>query len=343
MTLAMPLAAARPATQVYFDNDFLGPGQSNLQALIPLLRDPDVKLLGVGVVTGDAWLKEETAHTLRLLEIAGSSDVPVLEGAQMPLLRTQKEMSNWEARFGKIPWKGAWNAPRPGRTYHPDQPELVPPLAEGEAKTKASPEDAVSFLIRTVRENPGQVTIIACGPLTNIALALRIAPDLPRLAKEIVFQGGYLDNNLDRVTGNADYGTDFNFVFDPEAAHIVLTAPWARITAVGDVTTPVKMTEEYAGAIAKSGTPVAKYIAAYARRGQPMWDEITVAVALDRSLVTQETVMRMDVDLTQGPAYGQAQVWKEELAPGTGEHIVHLVRAIDTPRFLATFARQASQ
>src|SRR5882757_1015455 len=98
--LLLPLgAAAAPKTLVYFDNDFIGPGQSNLNALVPLLRDGNVKLLGVGVVTGDAWLKEETAHALRLLEIAGRSDVSVLEGAQMPLLRTQKEMSNWEARF----------------------------------------------------------------------------------------------------------------------------------------------------------------------------------------------------------------------------------------------------
>jgi inosine-uridine nucleoside N-ribohydrolase len=295
------------------------------------------------VVTGDAWLKEETAHTLRLLEIAGRTDVPVLEGAQMPLLRTQKEMAAWETRYGRLPWKGAWNAPRPGRAYHPDEPELVAPLAEGEPTTKASPEDAVSFLIRTVRERPGEVTIIACGPLTNIALALRIAPDLSRLAKEIVIQGGYVDNHLARVIGHADYNTDFNFLFDPEAAHIVLTAPWARITAVGDVANPITVTEDYAAAIARAGTPAAKYVGAYARRGQPMWDEIAVAVALDRSLVTQETIVRMDVDVTHGPGYGQAQIWPEDLAPGQGEQAVHLVRAIDTRRFLATFARQASQ
>lgn len=343
----LALGAAGDATGqtklVYFDNDFIGPGQSNLQALIPLLRDKDVKLLGVGVVTGDAWLREETEHALRLLEIAGRSDVPVLEGAEMPLLRTQKEMRDWEARHGRFVWKGAWNAPREGRTYHPDDPRLVPPSPAGTASTTAAAEDAVSFLIRSVRQNPGQVTIIACGPLTNIALALRIAPDLAKLAKEIVLQGGYVDTQTARATFHADYAVDFNFIFDPEAAHIVLTAPWQKITVVGDFANDVPMTEAYIGAIGKAGTPVARYVAAYARKGQPMWDEIAVAVALDPSLVTKETTLRMDVDLSHGPGYGEARIWRDSLAPGNGEQAVRMVNAIDVPRFLERFARQASE
>src|ERR1700704_6090874 len=117
--LAQARASDSPVL-VYFDNDFLGPGQSNIQALIPLLRMPHIRLLGIGVVTGDAWLAEEQAHVLRFLEIAGKPEVPVFAGAQMPLIRNQAEMKAWETRYGRIPWKGAWNAPRPGRTYHPD-------------------------------------------------------------------------------------------------------------------------------------------------------------------------------------------------------------------------------
>jgi inosine-uridine nucleoside N-ribohydrolase len=336
--------AAPPAPSlVYFDNDFLGPGQSNIQALIPLLRQNDVKLMGVGVVTGDAWLKEETAHTLRFLEIAGRTDVPVAEGAQMPLIRTQGEMKAWEMRYGRVPWKGAWNAPKPGRTYHPDDPDLIPPMSTGAPTTKAAKESAVSLMIRLVRENPGKVTIIAAGPLTNIALATRTDPQFPKLAKGIVMQGGYLDNSIGRVTGNPDHGTDFNFVFDPEAAHIVLTAPWAHITVVGDVTTPVKMTAEIAAEIGKSGTPTAKYVQTYARIGQPFWDEITVAVALDDSLIKKEVVTRMDVDLLPGPTYGQAQVWSDDMAPNQGEQTVHLVQEIDVARFLSRFTAQASK
>jgi inosine-uridine nucleoside N-ribohydrolase len=328
---------------VYIDNDFLGPGQSNIQSLIPVLRTPGVKVLGIGVVTGDAWLAEETAHVLRFLEIAGCADVPVFAGAQMPLIRTQSEMKAWETRYGAIPWKGAWNALRPGHPYHPDDPALVPTLVEGAPTTRASPENAASFLIRAVHQNPGKVTIIAAGPLTNIALAVRLDPEVPRLAKDIVIQGGYLDDSLGRVSGNPDYGTDFNFIFDPEAAHIVLTAPWPRVTIVGDVTTAVKMTREIADRIGKSGSPVARYVQSYTRVGQPFWDEITAAVALDKTLITKEIVARMDVDLLPGATYGQAQVWSQDQAPANGEALVHIVLGIDAARFVSTFTSLASQ
>ena len=340
---AQPAASSPDKVSIFFDNDFLGPGQSNIQALIPLLRDPKVDLVGIGVVTGDAWLKEEMAHTLRFLEIAGRGEVPVLAGAEMPLLRTQVEMRNWEARYGAIPWKGAWNAPKPGRTYHPDDPTVVPPPPEGAASLKPANEGAVAFLIRQVRAHPHQITIVTAGPLTDIALAVRIAPDLPALAKEIVIEGGGVDTALARVTGNTDYSTDFNFIFDPEAAHIVLTAPWPRVTVMGNVTGSVKVTPEYAAAIGKAGTPVARYFDSYAKRGQPMWDEIVSAVAADRTLVTDEIVVRMDVDLLPGPTYGQAQIWNAQFAPKAGEREVHLIRAIDTGRFLSGYAAQASR
>lgn len=336
-------AAGTGKVSIFFDNDFLGPGQSNIQALIPLLRDERVDLVGIGVVTGDAWLQEEMAHTLRFLEIAGRGDVPVLAGAEMPLLRTQAEMHNWEARYGVIPWKGAWNAVKPGRTYHPNDPAIVPPLAEGAPRLKPAREDAVAFLIRQVRAHPHQITIVTAGPLTDIALAVRIAPDLPALAKEIVIEGGGIDSALARVTGNTDYATDFNFLFDPEAAHIVLTAAWPKVTVLGNVTGSVKVTPGIAATIGAAGTPVARYFDSYAKRGQPMWDEIVTAVAVDRTLVTQEIVVRMDVDLLPGPTYGQAQIWNATFAPNAGERDVHLVRAIDTERFLSRFIAQASR
>lgn len=346
--LALPAvpATADPAPEkarIFLDNDFLGPGQSNIQALIPLLRDERAEVVGIGVVTGDAWLKEETQHLLRFLEIAGRPAVPVHPGAEMPLVRTQSEMRDWEARWGKVPFKGAWSAARPGRSYHPDDPALVPPLVEGQPAIKPSQENAVAALIRLVRANPGRITIVAAGPLTDIALAVRIAPDLSALAKEIVLEGGKLDTDFARITGNTDYATDFNFVFDPEAAHIVLTQPWRRITVLGNVSSTAKATPELVGRIGAAATPVARYVQAYARLGQPLWDEATVAVAIDRTLVTDEVIARMDVDTTPGPDYGRAVVWKDEMAPGRGEQSVHIVRAIDTARFLARFERQAEQ
>jgi inosine-uridine nucleoside N-ribohydrolase len=333
LAVSTPAVAAAPAL-VFLDNDFLGPGGSNIQSVLPLLRRPDVQVLGIGVVTGDAWLPEETAHLLRFLEIAGRTDIPVLQGALMPLLRTQAEMHDWEARYGRIPWKGAWNAPRPGRSYHPDQPELIPPLPEGTPVTRPSDADAVSFLIRSVRAHPHAVTIIAAGPLTNIALALRIAPDLAGLAKQLVFMGGLIDTGMGQVTGNADYNSDFNVLFDPEAAHIVLSAPWARVTAIGNVATGIVMTPELVERISRAGTPVSGYVARFARRGQPFWDEIATAVAVDPSLIRQDVVASMDVDLQPGPDYGRAVLRRQSEGPAGGTP-VHVVQSIDETRFLA--------
>jgi inosine-uridine nucleoside N-ribohydrolase len=331
----------KDVVEVYFDNDFLGPGQSNIQALVPLIRDPRVHLLGVGVVTGDAWLEEETQHVLRFLDIAGRKDVPVARGAQMPLLRTQAEMHAWEVRYGPIPWKGAWNAPRLGRSYHPDEPDLVPFLPEGVPTTAPVAEDAAHLLIRLVRAHPGRVRVVTAGPLTNIALALRLAPDIAGLARDIVIEGGGFDMQHARVTGNADYATDFNFMFDPEAAHIVLNAPWRRVTLLGNVTASVKMTEALKADIASAGTPVARYFESYAKVGQPLWDEMTSAVAVDPTLATKELVARMDIDLMPGAGYGTAQIWNEKFAPHLGEQEVHIVEAIDAERFVARFTAQA--
>jgi len=334
----VPAARGAEPQLVILDNDFLGPGGSNIQSVVPLLGRPDVAVLGFTVVTGDAWRDEEVAHLRRFLEIAGRTDIPVLPGAEMPLLRTQGEMRLWEARYGRIVWKGAWNAPRPGRTYHPDDPKLVPPLPEGAPAAAPAPaEDAVAFLIRSVRAHPHQVTIIAAGPMTDLALAIREAPDFAGLAKQLVFMGGLIDTNMGQVTGNADYNTDFNFVFDPEAAHIVLTAPWARITGIGNVSNGVVMTPDLRARIAAAGSPAAANLAHFARNGMPSWDEIAAAVAVDPTLVTRDVPARMDVDLGTGSDYGRAHVWSDALAPHGGGQMVHVVQEVDTKRFLDGF------
>jgi inosine-uridine nucleoside N-ribohydrolase len=274
---------------------------------------------------------------LRFLELAGRSDIPVAAGAEMPLLRNQFEMQNWETQYGRMPWKGAWNAPRAGQTYHPDQPELIPPMPEGEPKTYVIAEDAPHLLIRLVHEHPGQVIVVACGPLTNIALAVRLSPDLPALAKELVFEGGDVDTNFSQVMVNADNATDFNFIFDPEAARIVITAPWRRITSVQNLAAGLPVTPEVIERIGAGGTALAKYFKQYAKPGQPFWDAMTTAVAVDRSLILKETVARMDVDIERGPEYGHARLWSDEWAPHSGLQTVHIVQTIDNKKFLEAY------
>ena len=93
---------------VLIDQDGSGPGGSDQMAMLALLQAPDVQVLGITMVTGDAWRDEETLHTLRMLELTGHSDVPVARGAVFPLVRTQEETRLESALDGKVTWQGAW-------------------------------------------------------------------------------------------------------------------------------------------------------------------------------------------------------------------------------------------
>jgi len=112
---------------VIIDQDAYGPAGSNLQAILLLLQASDVEVLGITVVSGDGWRDEEVAETLRLLEIAKRTDVPVIRGAVLPLVNTAARTKAWESVYGKLVYKGAWteNWPDQGvarRTPHPHDP-----------------------------------------------------------------------------------------------------------------------------------------------------------------------------------------------------------------------------
>lgn len=339
--LAVPACAAEAGPRlVIMDNDFAGPGGTDMQAALPLLADPKVTVLGFTVVTGDGWENEESAHLRRLLEIAGRTDVPVVDGAVYPLVNTVQRMRLWEQRYGTIPWKGAWGGLGPIDKAPAEQPP-VPALPEGAPTAKASDEMAAGFLIRQVHAHPHQVTIIAAGPMTNLALAVRLDPRFASDAKELVFMGALIDTSMMAAAGNADYASDFNLIFDPEAAHIVLTAPWPKITAVGNVSNGVMMTRQLMDEIASVRTPLTEYLSRHFIE-LPLWDEMAGAIALDPTLVTRSAEVMMDVDLADDVDYGRAHVWSEALAPkGMGLRKVTVVQAIDVDRFVKGFVKAA--
>ncbi|HZC34809.1 MAG TPA: nucleoside hydrolase [Chthoniobacterales bacterium] len=341
LLLARPAGAAEPNRLVIFDNDFYGPASTNLQAAALLLSDPEVRVLGLTVVTGDAWRDEEVAHTLRLLELIHRTDVPVVPGAVFPLVNTQAKTQAWQKAYGIIPWKGAWNDPREGLfpEYKPHEPFEVPPLPEGAPSIRASPQLAAEFLIEQVHKYPHQVTIVAAGPHTNLALACRLDPQFASLAKELIFMGGLINAGISKATGNPDFASDFNLLFDPEAAEIVLSANWPKITSVGDVTNETMFSDEVVQRIARMKTPLTQYIAKYAEKNVPLWDELTVGIFLDPSLIIRQTTVLMAVDVSHGPGYGSARIWSDEVAPHTGERKVTIVQEVDVNRFMETFVR----
>jgi inosine-uridine nucleoside N-ribohydrolase len=341
-TMGLSRADEQPQL-VIVDNDFSGPGGSDLQSALFFMDNPRFKLLGLTVVTGDAWRDEETAHLLRFLEVAHHPEIPVVPGAVFPLVNTEARMKIWESRYGKIPWKGAWNDPKPGEPQRPADPFFVPPLKEGTPTIKASTETAAQFLIDQVRANPHQVSILAAGPLTNLALAIRLDPEFASLAKQLVFMGGLVDTNLGQVTGSADNNTDFNFIFDPEAAHIVLTAPWPSIVSAGAATNKVLMDKALLAKMLTPPTPLAEYLAENAWKGSPLWDEAAAAAMVDPSIITKSVDALMDVDLSDGYNYGHAHVWPLNAGPGLGERPVKIILDLDSEKLQNVFLRAVRQ
>ena len=333
---------------VLVDQDGSGPGGSDQMSMLALLQAPDVEVLGITMVTGDAWRDEETLHTLRMLELTGHAGVPVARGAVFPLVRTQQETQLASALNGKVTWLGAWGrgaaaltadgTGMPPAHLESHGPYEIPPLPEGMPTIQPIDEDAAHFLIRQVRAHPHQVTIYAAGPLTNIALAVAIDPEFASLAQGIVFMGG----SLNPQTADPEFATDprheFNLWFDPEAAHIVLHAAWPRIEATtADVSIKAPFTQAMMDEISKSASPAAKYIAAWSQQRYYMWDELTACAWLEPAIITKEQALYMDVDLSHGPSYGDTLTWPENLKPATGVRLVHAQMDLDLARFQKLF------
>src|SRR3984893_16532118 len=108
LVLSLATAAYAQKIKVIVDQDARGPGTSDQQALLVFLQSDKFDVLGITTVSGDQWVKEETLHTLRMLEIAGRTDVPVIQGAEFPLLNSKEETERWEALYGKLEYKGCW-------------------------------------------------------------------------------------------------------------------------------------------------------------------------------------------------------------------------------------------
>ena len=335
LLLVSCLASAQQRRKVIINEDCSGPGGSNMQTLLLLIQSPQIEVLGITVVSGNQWRDEEVERTLRLLEIIGRTDIPVVPGAAFPLVRTRREAQLWQERYGKVAFAGAWD----DRWWH--EPYVVPPLAEGQPAIKPAAEDAAHFLIRMVRKYPHEVTIYEGGPMTNLALALSIDPTFSELAQELVFMGGSLGPQTDDPEFINNPRHEFNFWFDPEAARIVLRAPWKKITCTPvDISIKTRLTPAMIKQIDASGTPLAHYVARFFQSGQGgeyMWDELAAAAWIDPTLITKRETRYMSVDLDRGAGYGNTLTWTEKDKPALPVQPVEILMDLDKERFYRMF------
>eukprot|EP01111_Echinosteliopsis_oligospora_P013965 TRINITY_DN5155_c0_g1_i1.p1 TRINITY_DN5155_c0_g1~~TRINITY_DN5155_c0_g1_i1.p1 ORF type:complete len:324 (-),score=72.25 TRINITY_DN5155_c0_g1_i1:27-998(-) len=204
-------------TRMIIDTD---PGIDDAVAIVVALSTPHISLEGLTVVHGNSTdIQKLGRNACTIVELL-IKDTPVYLGAAFPLKQTGNkgaEHVHGNNLLGEVEF------PHPAHQPHPHL-------------------HAVDFLIEKVKQYPGEIEVVAIGPLTNIALALLRFPDFPKLVKKLVIMGGAVF-----VPGNANYTTEYNILSDVHAAKIVFNAPWTLpITLASlDITNKVAMCEEY--------------------------------------------------------------------------------------------------
>jgi purine nucleosidase len=329
LLLAIPVLG-QSKRKVIIDQDAAGPGGTDMQAILALINSPDTDVLGITVLTGDAWRDEEVLHTLRLLEIIGRTDIPVLPGAAFPLVNSKEYIAKWEMLYGKVIYQGAWNYAK-GHAVH--GPTDIPPMPEGTPTTKASAEDAAHFLVRTVRQYPHEVTIYAAGPMTDLALAIALDPQFAELSKELIVMAGSINPQTDDLEFSITPKREFNFWMDPEASRAVLHAHWPRVVLTTvDISVKTRMEKSLIEQVRKSPTPAAEYVAKYAEANY-LWDELAAVAWLDPSVITKWKKLYIDVNVDRGAGYGDTLAWPPGQQPGLGEVLVEVQDDLDKQKF----------
>ena len=261
--------------KILFDTD---PGVDDAMALLFALHSPELEVVGVTTVYGNAQVEQTTFNALRVLEVAGRTDIPVASGAARPLVRA------YRGKRSHIHGEDAL-----GNTF------LPPP------STRPLDIAAAEFIIRTALAHPGEITLVAVGPLTNLALAARLEPRVVSAVRQVIVMGGAAF-----VPGRVSPVPDVNVDNDPEAAAIVFSAGWPLVMVGLAVTMRTVMKGEYLHHLfPPSSNPlrsnplttflsriVPVYLQAYRDRygidGIPMHDPSAVAYAVDPSLFRVE-------------------------------------------------------
>ena len=316
--------------RVIFDTDFAVPPQDDGMALILALHSPEIEILGLTTVAGNFSMERATSDVLRVLEIAQRTDIPVYRGADMPLVHEKSD-------YAALVWGEWWS----------DEPPPPPP--GGFATKQAEAIGAAEFIVQTVKAHPGEITILAIGPLTNVAMAIRQAPDIAPNVKQIVIMGGAIAR-LPDGHGNVTPNAEFNFWVDPEAARAVLRSGIPIVLSPLNVSRKTGLTKEWYERMAAADTPITRLIRAtmgprFERRpdaSELMYDQVAVASLIDPSLVTTRELY-VDVDDTPGLNYG-VSVGGDQIWPGAeGAQRMSVQYDLDWERFITMFVERVTR
>src|SRR5882724_7459237 len=335
--LLAPLILGAGRDIVVFDTDSGVFGDDGV-ALVMLLRSPaKVAVQAITVVSGNVWAPQGVEYIYHILEVMKRPTLPVFAGAELPLLNTPEMAKESERRWGPLSYMGAFAMP----------PAVVPAPGSKLSIRKAR-RDAAQYLIAEVERHPGEVTVLALGPMTNIAMALRIKPDIETKIKRIVMMGGAFD-----VAGNATKTAEFNFWFDPEAARIVMRSriPKKVMFALDACNqAPIHKTEF--DQIANAHTPITDLYREDLGNRYPgflkhadavsyMWDSLAAAYLIDPDFVNRFETRYLDVQSTWGQSYGSTVPLDRRVAPS--DTPVTFMLGLDFKRVFAIYKNKLTR
>jgi inosine-uridine nucleoside N-ribohydrolase len=304
--------------KIIIDTD---PGVDDAMAILFALSSPELDVIGLTTIFGNVYTNQATQNTLRLVELAGRADIPVAHGAESPLVVPLGYVADFVHGTDGL---GNTNQRSP----------------DGEAIN----QPAAQFIVETVMANPGQVTLVPIGPLTNLALALALEPRLADNVADVVVMGGAAT-----VNGNVNPAAEANIIHDPQAADVVFNAGWP-VTMVGlNVTMKTVMTDDYLAGL--KGSVVGEFIYDISRfyrdfhhdlyrlEGMHTHDPSAIAYLIDPTLFSVECgPVRV---ITEGLAAGQTLLDKRQLWPETnawsGKPPVKVCLGVDSERLLALY------
>ncbi len=275
-------------------------GSDDAIAIMAAALSKDIELIGISSVNGNRGIEITTENTLRVVDLL-EKNIPVYKGCHLPLVSTLLK-----GRRDNIPFRGPENKEE---DVHGDY------LPAPEAHSTPQPEHAVIWLVNTLLNAGEKLTLIFVGPLTNLAMALRIAPQIVDNINEIIIMGGgYLVNNITS-------GAEFNFWVDPEAAKIVMDCGAPIRLVPLDATHAGYITAGEAHKIREIGTPAAKLCADLvlkrlngyrefqpldAEDGVPIHDALAVCALINPKVLTDLMNVHVDISFSPGITDGMS-------------------------------------
>lgn len=330
LALASSAHAQPRPIPIIFDTDFGMVPQDDSFALMLALHSPELEILGVTTVAGNFSVEQATADALRVLEIAGRADIPVYRGANMPLMHEKSEFAT--TRHGQW-WSDAPASPPPG----------------GFARRKEEAKIAAQYIVDTINARPGEITIMAIGPMTNVAMALRQEPGLAAKVKSLYIMGGAVAALPDGA-GNMTPNAEFNFWVDPEAARIALRSGIPIVLSPLNVSRKTSLDKEWYEKLVAADTPLTRLVRERMGpvfekdpgRKMLMFDQVTVASLVDPSLVTS-TDLYVDVDAHPGVNYGVSVGGKAPWPYAEGAQKMAVQHDLDWNRFIKMFVERVTR